>query len=69
MNIEQLKAKLSVDNMEDLLELVEDAEKGYLEELELVESIGLCYDRELNKQIIDTLKACGVEIIYVEDEE
>jgi len=55
--------------MEDILELVEDAEKGYLEELELVESIGLVYDRELNEALIQVLKELGVKIDYVVDEE
>ncbi len=38
--------------MEEMLELIEDAERGHLEELELVESIGLVYDRDLNEALI-----------------
>ena len=69
MTKEEVKTKLEQLQMEDILELVEDAEKGYLEELELVESIGLVYDRELNEALIQVLKELGVKIDYVVDEE
>ncbi|ARK30370.1 hypothetical protein [Halalkalibacter krulwichiae] len=69
MNREEVVAKLKQSEMEDLLELIEDAENGYLEELELVESVGLVYDKELNESLIKLLKGLGVSIIYVTDEE
>ncbi|GAE34624.1 hypothetical protein [Halalkalibacter akibai] len=69
MTKEEVKTKLEQLQMEDILELVVDAEKGYLEELELVESIGLVYDRELNEALIQVLKELGVKIDYVVDEE
>lgn len=55
--------------MEEMLELVEDAESGDLQELELVESIGLVYDRQLNEALIRVLEELGVTMIYVKDEE
>ncbi|WP_227936253.1 hypothetical protein [Alkalihalobacillus deserti] len=62
-------SKLESLRMEDMLELIEDAESGHLEELELVESIGLLYDRELNEALLNVLKDLGVSIVYVTDEE
>lgn len=62
--IETLKSR----QMEEMLELVEDAENGYLQELELVESIGLVYDRQLNEALIRVLEELGVTMIYVKDE-
>ncbi|WP_062047337.1 hypothetical protein [Bacillus sp. JCM 19034] len=63
--IEELKKK----NLDDLLELIEDAETGDLEELEVVESVGLLYDRELNKHVLKLFQDLGVKIIYIKDEE
>ncbi|MCM3761286.1 hypothetical protein M3212_10880 [Alkalihalobacillus oceani] len=62
--IEALKSR----QMEEMLELVEDAENGYLQELELVESIGLVYDRKLNEALIGVLEELGVTMIYVKEE-
>jgi hypothetical protein len=61
--------ELEAKKMEDIIELIEDAEKGHLEELELVKSVGLLYDKELNDAIISLLEDQGVEIIYVSEEE
>lgn len=69
MNKEEIIQELEKREMEDILELIEDAEKGFLEELEIVPSVGLLYDRELNEAIISLLKEQGVEIIYVTEEE
>jgi hypothetical protein len=61
--------ELEAKKMEDIIELIEDAEKGHLEELELVKSVGLLYDKELNDAIISLLEDQGVEITYVSEEE
>ncbi|MCK0472059.1 hypothetical protein [Halalkalibacter sp. APA_J-10(15)] len=61
--------ELKKQNLDDILELIEDAESGDLEELEVVHSVGLLYDRTLNKQVIDLLKELGVTIINIKDEE
>nr|WP_308417648.1 hypothetical protein [Alkalihalobacterium bogoriense] len=66
---EQVISKLKEKNLDDIIELIEDAQEGYLTELELVESLGLVYDDELNKQVLDLLKQLGVTIIYVTDDE
>ena len=69
MNKEEIKSLLKGKRLDDILELVEDAESGDLEELELVESIGLVHDGDLNKEVIALLKRLGVSILYVTDEE
>ncbi|MDV2683531.1 hypothetical protein RYX56_03980 [Alkalihalophilus lindianensis] len=69
MDKQSILNELEARKMEDIIELIEDAEKGYLEELELVKSVGLLYDKELNDAIISLLKDQGVEIIYVSEEE
>ncbi|NEU31210.1 hypothetical protein GN156_10500 [bacterium LRH843] len=69
MTKEELIQELKTRDLEDMLELVEDAEKGHLEELELVESIGLVYDRSLNEALIHTLQELGVKLIYLTDDE
>ncbi|WP_100407269.1 hypothetical protein [Bacillus solitudinis] len=69
MTKQDILDELKKRDMKDILEIVKDAEKGYLEELELVESIGLVYDKELNDDILSLLKEFGVKIEYVKDEE
>lgn len=68
-NVEEIKSKIQGKGLTEILELIEDAENGYLTELELVESLGLVHDDTLNKEVIGLLKQLGVEIIYVTDEE
>ncbi|MCL7745974.1 hypothetical protein [Halalkalibacter alkaliphilus] len=69
MTKEAVLNELKSREMDDMVELIEDAEAGHLEELELVESIGLVYDKELNSALLNVLKDLGVQIIYVTDEE
>ncbi|MCD8501727.1 MAG: hypothetical protein LRY71_08690 [Bacillaceae bacterium] len=66
---DDLLKKLEEQGLDDIIELIEDAEAGHLEELELVESIGLLYDKDLNDDVIELLQSNGVKIIYVTDEE
>ncbi|WP_209122652.1 hypothetical protein [Alkalihalobacillus sp. BA299] len=69
MNKEELVQVLKERKLEDIVEIIEDAEEGYLEELELVESLGLVHDEQLNTKVIELLTALGVKIIYVTDDE
>ena len=69
MNKEDILKTLEEKRLTDIIELVEDAETGHLEELELVESVGLLYDVSLNKEVIELLQQLGVKIIYVTDDE
>jgi len=69
MNKEEIISILQERKLDDILELIEDAESGDLEELELVESIGLVHDRELNKEVLALLEQLGVSILYVTDDE
>lgn len=69
MERQQIVTKLEEQGLEDIIELIEDAESGHLEELELVESIGLLYDEELNRAVVSLLKELGVNIIYVTDDD
>lgn len=66
---DEILQQLNEQGLEDIIELIEDAEAGFLTELELVESIGLLYDEQLNKHVLALLEQLGVEIIYVTDEE
>jgi len=66
---EEILQELTSKGLTDIIELIEDAEKGYLEELELVEQIGLVYGDKLNKEVLALLQELGVELIYVTDDE
>lgn len=67
--IEDLVEKLEKEGKEDILELIEDAKNGELEEIELVESIGLLVDLEDNKRLLNWFEQQGVNLIYVTDDE
>ncbi|MGN7469950.1 hypothetical protein [Brevibacillus sp. SAFN-007a] len=73
MTRDELMAVLEKKRMTEVIELIEDAERGDLEELELVESLGLLMDQELNREVLALLESLGVTIVYVsgddEDEE
>lgn len=69
MTKEEILQELADKNMKEIIELIEDAEKGYLEELELVEQVGLLRDAKLNEEVINLLQSLNVEIIYVTDDE
>ena len=65
----EVRQQLEERNMEEVLELIEDAENGDLKELELAASLGLLRDEKLNDAVLKVLQDEGVKIIYVEDEE
>jgi DNA invertase Pin-like site-specific DNA recombinase len=67
--IDDLVEKLKKEGKEDILELIEDAKNGELEEIELVESIGLLVDLEDNKRLLNWFEQQGVNLIYVTDDE
>jgi hypothetical protein len=69
VNTEEVLQLLQQKGLGDIIELIEDAKSGDLEELELVESIGLVHDPELNRSVLQTLRDLGVQIIYVTDDE
>ncbi|TSB46970.1 hypothetical protein [Alkalicoccobacillus porphyridii] len=70
MSIEQeLLNEFEAKELTDLLEMMEDAKVGDLKEVELVESIGLLYDQELNQKLLKWLEEQGVELVYVTDDE
>jgi hypothetical protein len=71
MTKEKILVELKEKGLTDIIEMIEDAEKGDLEELELVESIGLVHDKSLNQAVISLLEDLGVQMIYVtfDDEE
>lgn len=69
LNKEEIILKLKEKQLDDIIELIEDAENGYIEELELVEQIGLINDTELNKEVTNLLHNYNVNIIYVTDDE
>lgn len=69
MTKEEILCTLQERGMTEVIELIEDAEAGDLEELELVESLGLLRDEQLNDAVLGLLRELGVEIIYVSDDE
>ncbi|UTR09679.1 hypothetical protein MM300_17545 [Evansella sp. LMS18] len=68
MNRDELIQELKQNNMDEILELIEDAENGDLNELELARSLGLLRDDRLNEGVISLLEENGVTIIYLDDE-
>lgn len=69
MTKEEIVKELEKMELTDIVELIEDAEKGYLEELELVEQIGLLQDQRLNEEVLNLLNQLGVHLVYVTDDE
>lgn len=69
LNKEEIILELREKKLDDIIKLIEDAEKGYFEELELVEQIGLVNDVKLNKEVINLLHSYNVNIVYVNDDE
>lgn len=69
MTKEEILKELTDKGLKDIIHLIKDAEKGYLEELELVEQVGLLHDPKLNEEVIKLLKELNVDIIYVTDDE
>ncbi|HAS01657.1 MAG TPA: hypothetical protein DCR67_09405 [Brevibacillus sp.] len=69
MTQQEIVDALKERRMTEILELIEDAKSGNLEELELVESLGLLADETLNKEVIRLLEELGVTIIYLSGEE
>ncbi|WP_068791669.1 hypothetical protein [Brevibacillus laterosporus] len=69
MTQQEIVDALKERRMTEILELIEDAKSGNLEELELVESLGLLADVTLNKEVIRLLEELGVTIIYLSGDE
>lgn len=68
MKRDELIQELKQNNMDEIVELIEDADNGELEELELARSLGLLRDDRLNNAVISLLEENGVTIIYLDDE-
>ncbi|MGG1442889.1 hypothetical protein ABE354_12715 [Brevibacillus laterosporus] len=69
MTQQEIVDTLKERRMTEILELIYDAKSGDLEELELVESLGLLADETLNKEVIRLLEDIGVNIIYLSGDE
>lgn len=69
MTRDEIVAVLTGKRMTEVIELIEDAEAGELEELELVDTVGLLADEELNREVIALLKSLGVTITYLKRDE
>ncbi|GAA4715934.1 hypothetical protein [Brevibacillus fulvus] len=65
MTKQEIVAQLTEKKMTEVLELIEDAESGDLEELELVQGIGLLADEQLNQEVLRLLEELGVTITYL----
>ena len=68
MTRDELLLELEKKNMTEIIELVEDAEAGELQELELAPSLGLLRETSLNEAVLNYLTSQGVEIIYVDED-
>ncbi|WZY01466.1 hypothetical protein NSQ26_05345 [Bacillus sp. FSL W7-1360] len=68
-DIQDIIEKLRDVNAEELLDLIEDAKTGKVEEVEIVPSIGLLVNLNDNKRLLAWLEAQGVQLIYVTDED
>ena len=69
MTRDEIVAVLEQKGLDDIIELIEDAEKNELEELELIESLGLIYEEDLNREVLQLLQSLGVTITYVAEED
>ncbi|MBU9723890.1 MULTISPECIES: hypothetical protein [Bacillaceae] len=67
MSRDEVMKELEARNMTEIIELIEDAESGDLEELEVAKALGLLRDENLNDLVIKLLEENGVEIIYLEE--
>lgn len=67
MTKDELIKELESRNMKEIIELIEDADNGELEELEVAKALGLLRDEKLNEEVIKLLEQNGVEIIYLEE--
>ncbi|MBU9711332.1 hypothetical protein [Evansella tamaricis] len=67
MNRDELVQQLEANHMSEIIELIEDAEKGDLEELEIAKALGLLRDETLNAEVLNYLESQGVKIIYLEE--
>lgn len=65
MTKEEILRVLEERKMTEVIELIEDAEAGELEELELVEGLGLLADEALNRAVLNLLEDLGVTITCV----
>lgn len=66
---DEIIQKLTEEKYEEILELIEDAENGEFEVLELAPSLGLIRDSALNQEVIQLLESLGITIEYVEEED
>lgn len=69
MTKEEIMQYLEENELEEIIELIEDAEAGELTQLEIVPSIGLLYDLDMNEKVLNMLRELGVHIIYITDDE
>jgi hypothetical protein len=69
MTRDEIVSALKEKQMTEVIELVEDAKAGELEELELVEHLGLIADETLNHAVLAYLMSMGVTITYLSPED
>lgn len=69
MQKEEIIEYLKSNEYEEVLTLIEEAENGEFEILELAPSLGLIRDAKINEAVIGLLESIGVIIEYVEEED
>ena len=67
MTREELIKTLESQGLNEVLELIEEADNGEMNELELLPSLGLLQERQLNDAVLEYLESKGVAIVYADE--
>ncbi|QQK79946.1 hypothetical protein HUG20_08645 [Salicibibacter cibi] len=67
MTREELIQALESKGLDEVLELIEEADNGEMDELELLPSLGLLQDQQLNDAVLEYLKGKGVTIVDADE--
>ncbi|AXF54928.1 hypothetical protein [Salicibibacter kimchii] len=67
MSREELIQTLESKGMNEALELIKEADNGEMDELELLPSLGLLQDQQLNDAVLQYLEGKGVAIVYADE--
>ncbi|QQK76066.1 hypothetical protein HUG15_11195 [Salicibibacter cibarius] len=67
MTREELIQTLESKGLDEVLELIEEADNGEMDELELLPSLGLLQDQQLNDAVLEYLKGKGVTIVDADE--
>ncbi|SDI27649.1 hypothetical protein [Natribacillus halophilus] len=69
MNKDELIKELESRGLDEALELIAEADRGEMDELELLPSLGLLEDQRLNDAVLQYLESQEVVIVYTDENE